>query len=131
MASYKGLGSRRVRGATDHTGNNTGKWTVVFDPAVFNVNVPEFEVYKMVVQGAVGSSFDVFVDINQWDTSVFGQDNSWDPVQPLLIKPGQTLYFYYSDPVTDNTPPVVTCWLRYDSEQYAGILLCPGPTLPQ
>src|SRR5215469_7239245 len=112
--AYVGLGSRTLNGAVDRTGNNTGNWTVSFSPDVFNVNVPQFEVYKMIVHGAANSSFTVFVDQKQWDLSIFGDANSWDPQQPLILLPGQTLYFYYSDPTTDNTPPNVTCWLRYD-----------------
>lgn len=113
--SYVTLGARGpVTGKPDTTGHNTGKWTVSFPPEVLNVNTSEFEVYKMIVHGAANSTFDVYVDIQQWDTAVFGDQNSWDPSQPLIMRPGQTLYFFYSDATTDNTPPVATVWLRYD-----------------
>jgi hypothetical protein len=77
----------------------------------------------MVVKGAQGTTFNVFVDLFLWDVGIYGTLNSWDPVQPLIMRPGQYLYFCYSDPVSDNTPPVVTIWLRHEVQ-----LLCPGKT---
>lgn len=113
--TYTTLGARGpITGAADTTGNNKGNWTVTFDPSILNVTLSQFEVYKMIVAGAPGSSFNVYVENKQWDTAVFGQQNSWDPQQPLIMRNGQTLFFYYNDPVTDLTPPVVTIWLRYD-----------------
>lgn len=114
--SYIGLGSRWKFGAADSTGENTGNWTIAFTPADLNVNMPYFEVYKMVISGAPGSSMDVFVEGNQWDTTIAADLNSWDPVQPLQMRPGESLYMYWSDPVTDNTPPLATIWLRYDQD---------------
>jgi hypothetical protein len=113
---YVGLGPRRLTGVADNQGINPGNWTVSFTPAIINVNVPYFEIYKIVVQGAAGSTFTVFVDNNQWDTSQFGQNNSWDPSQPMQLNPGNTVYFYYNDPVTDASPPTVVIWLRYDTD---------------
>lgn len=117
MANYIELGPRGpVNGAADNTGLNPGNWTIALDPAVLSVSteIRYFEVYKMIVHGAPGSTFNVYVDRNEWDTAVFGQQNSWDPIQPLKMQNGQTLYFMYSDPVSDGTPPTVTVWLRYD-----------------
>lgn len=117
--SYKSLGNRGpITGAADTTGLNTGNWTVSFTTDILNCNVPEFEVYKIVVKGAANTTFDVYVENKQWDTAIYGQLNSWDPQQPLVMRPGQSLFFLYSDPVTDNTPPVITIWMRYDSSQY-------------
>lgn len=113
------LGARGpVKGKLDTSNHNPGNWTIAFDPSVLNVNVPQFEVYKMVVMGAANTTFNVFVDFWQWDTGVYGQQNAWDPMQPLILIPGQTLYFCYSDPVSDNTPPTATIWLRYDATLY-------------
>lgn len=112
---YIPLGTRGpVTGALDNSGHNPGNWTIAFTPNLLTVNVSYFEVYKMIVQGASGTTFNVFVDLMQWDTAVYGTQNSWDPMQPLLMKPGENLYFCYSDAVSDLTPPVATIWLRYD-----------------
>lgn len=114
---YVTLGSRGpITGAADNSGKNPGNWTVAFTPAILNVNTSQFEVYKMIVAGAPNTTFNVFVDTWQWDTAIYGTLNSWDPVQPLILRPGQTLYFCYSDPITDNTPPVCTVWLRYNTD---------------
>lgn len=112
---YIPLGTRGpVIGTLDNSGHNPGNWTIAFTPNLLTVNVSYFEVYKMIVQGASGTTFNVFVDLMQWDTAVYGTQNSWDPMQPLLMKPGENLYFCYSDAVSDLTPPIATIWLRYD-----------------
>ena len=111
------LGARGpVTGVADQTGNNKGNWTVVFDPATLNCNVPYNEVCHIVISGAAGSSFTIFIDLAQWDFVQNGFINSWDPAVPLPLKPGQFLYFYWSDPITDNNPPQVELWLRYDQD---------------
>jgi hypothetical protein len=115
--SYIELGARGpVTGVTDMTGRNPGNWTIALDPAILSVSteIRYFEVYKMIVHGAPGSTFDVYVENHLWDTAVFGFQNSWDPIQPLKMQNGQTLYFQYSDPTSDGLAPNVTVWLRYD-----------------
>ena len=127
--TYTTLGTRGpVTGKLDTSGHNPGNWTVAFTPDVLAVTVSQFEVYKMVVRGALNTTFNVWVDSWQWDVGVYGTLNSWDPMQPLIMRPGQSLYFAYSDPVTDNTPPVATIWLRYDAETAAPAVsgLCRG-----
>jgi hypothetical protein len=112
---YVTLGARGpVTGKPDTSGHNPGNWTAEFTPDILNVFTSQFEVYKIIVHGAANATFNVFVQAWQWDTAVYGAQNSWDPSQPLIMRPGQTLYFCYSDPVTDHTPPLVTIWLRYD-----------------
>jgi hypothetical protein len=117
MSTFVSLGMRGpVVGQPDDTGFNPGNWTVVFDPNAINCNVPLFEVCHIVVNGAAGATFDVYVDLAQWDTNQNGYKNSWDPAVPLPLKPGQYLYFYYSDSTSDNTPPQISIWLRYDQD---------------
>lgn len=117
MTTYVTLGSRGpMTGKPDTTGLNPGNWTIQFSPNDIDVNVAYFEVYKMIVKGAANTTFQVYVDNHQWDTGIYGAQNSWDPVQPLVMRPGENLYFMYSDPVSDNTPPVCTIWLRYDTD---------------
>jgi hypothetical protein len=116
MSTFVNLGSRMVTGAADQTGRNIGKWTVAFSPDIINVNLPYCEVSHIVVNGAPGSQFTVWIDAQQWDTNQLGAANSWDPSVPLPLRPGQFLYFFYSDADTDSNPPVVTIWLRYDQD---------------
>jgi hypothetical protein len=111
------LGSRGpVTGKLDTTGLNSGNWTVAFPADLIDVNIPQFHVYKMIVSGAQNTTFNVYVDGKLWDVGIYGTLNSWDPSQTLVMRPGESLFFAYSDPVSDATPPVVTIWLRYDTE---------------
>jgi hypothetical protein len=113
--AYRTLGSRAATGAADTTGRNTGNWTVAFDPNLLNVQVTEFEVYKIVVKGSAPSAtFDVYVDNQLWDTAVYGTNNSWDPQQPLIVRFGQSVYFFYSSASNDGNTPKATVWLRHE-----------------
>ncbi len=112
---YRTLGSRKATGAADTTGFNPGNWTVTFDPGLLNATVPEFEIYKIVVKGAATTAtFDVYLDTMQWDISVYAVRNSWDPVQPLIVRYGQSVFFYYSTASSDGNQPVITVWLRHE-----------------
>jgi len=116
-ASYKYLGMRGpITGTPDNTGFNTGNWTVAFTPAILNFTVPEVFVYKLNVRGALGSSFDVRIETVLHDARVFGNQNSWfdDGDDSLVIRPTETFYLMYNDPIGDNTPPIAWVFLRYD-----------------
>jgi hypothetical protein len=113
--TYLTLGSRTVKGAKDTTGTNTGNWTVAFTPDIINVTLTEFEVCKMIITGgAASATFQVYVDSQQWDTAIYPAGNSWDPQQPLIVRSGQTIYFYLSSASTDGNQPKVTIWLRFE-----------------
>jgi hypothetical protein len=118
VGSYKYLGRRGpITGAADTTGLNVGNWTVAFTPAVLNFTLPEVLIYKIQMSGAPGSTFSIYVDSDLWEQNVFGTQNSWvdEGGDALVVRTGQTLYLLYSDPVTDNLPPMATCFLRYDT----------------
>jgi hypothetical protein len=88
---------------------------VQFTPSAINVNVSRFECYKLIVTGsAATATFNVYVNTYQWDTAVYAVNNSWDPQQPLLLTPGDTLFFYYSSASSDGHQPSITAWFRYD-----------------
>lgn len=121
MSTFVPLGCRTgsvTYGQVEADPNNplgAGNWTITFDPNSLGVaGVPYYEVCHIVVNGAAGSLFQIFIDNNQWDTNQNGFANSWDPAVPLPLRPGNYLYFYYSDPASDGTPPSATIWLRYD-----------------
>jgi hypothetical protein len=114
--SYVPLGARSSTGVQDATGNNTGNYTVSFAPADLDINVPYFEVYKIVIHGQIWSNFTVWVDSKQFDVSQQGYSNAWEPEGGTLqLNPGNTLYFYWSTPVSTLVAPTVTIWLRYDN----------------
>lgn len=118
--SYGYLGKRGpVTGLADTTGNNAGNWTIAFTPAILTFTVPEAMIYKIQVAGALGSAFNVYIENVQHDVNVFGNQNSFfDDSDCLLIRPSETFYLYYNDPVSDGTPPVATIFLRYDLSKW-------------
>lgn len=131
MSTYVPLGSRTGtqqfgQVSADNTGRNIGNWTVTFDPNTINCNLPYFEVCHIVVNGAPGASFTIWIDAQQWDANQNGFQNSWDPAVPLPLRPGNYLYFFYSDPATDGLPPAVTVWLRYDQDIDANVQALTG-----
>lgn len=118
--SYKTLGPRGpITGVADPTGNNTGNWTIIFNPVLMNFTIPEVYIYKLTVQGALGSSFDLYIENQKHASNIFGNQNDYnDDSDTLIIRPGETLYLYYNDPSSDGTPPVATIFLRYDYQLY-------------
>lgn len=104
------LGYRSQTGKADPS-NPLGAnfWTVTFDPAYLAVRV-DAEVYHMAVSGPAASSFQVYLDTAFYDYVSRGDINSWDPSQPLHIRPGQSMYFYWN---TNASPaPKVSMFLR-------------------
>jgi hypothetical protein len=117
VTTYVSQGPRGpVKGIADTTGRNPGKWTVTFDPAVLNCTLPYFEICRIVVSGALGSTFTVYVDTFIWDNVNNGNINAWDPNVAIPVRPGQYIYFFWSDADTDGTPPSVQVWIRYDQD---------------
>jgi hypothetical protein len=114
--SYQYLGSRGpLTGVADTSGQNLGNWTIAFTPAILATQVPELLIYKIKIQGALGSAFNIYVETVQHDVNIFGAQNTWfDDADSLIVRPGENLYFFYNDPVTDLTPPMATVFLRYD-----------------
>jgi hypothetical protein len=122
--SYAYQGTRGpVTGVADITGMNVGNWTITFSPAILNFTVPEMLVYKIQTKGALGSTFSIYVDTAQWDVNLYGPQNSWydDTGDSLVLRPGQNLYLLYSDPTTDDNPPVATIYLRYDLDKWGNM----------
>lgn len=118
--AYNFLGRRGpVVGTPDQTGLNPGNWTIVFTPAIMSFTVPEAYIYKLNVSGALGSSFSLYIENQQHDVNIYGAQNSWyDDSDSLVIRPSENLYLFYSDPVTDLTPPTAYLFLRYDLDKW-------------
>jgi hypothetical protein len=114
------MGSRGpLTGVPDTQGQNPGNWTVSFTPDLINSTMPQFEISHIVIEGAPGSSFQIYIDLQKWDNVINGTQNSWDPEVALPLTPGNSVYFYWSDSDGDGNPPQVTIWLRYDQDVYA------------
>ena len=109
--SYFDLGCRQLTGKAGVLSNPFGatNWTAQFTPTDLTVSVP-FEVYHIYVDGPPGSTFKIYRNTFAWDNVPNGSSNSWDPAQPMPVRPGDTVNVYYN---TGTPPaPVVTLWLR-------------------
>jgi len=117
--AYVPLGYRPVKAAPDTTGLNPGNYTATFDARVLGITQNYFEMYHLYLTAPVlaGGSTQVDVALNggYWDTTLIGQRNSWDPAQPLLVTPGDTIYVYFNVPTSNTTVPTVTAWFRYQN----------------
>lgn len=108
--SATALGPRTKSGAADQSNPlGAGNWTVQFTPTDITVTVP-YEIYHVYLTGQVGAQFQWWIGTNPWSANLNGWFNDWDPAQPAIIEPGQTLYFYFS--YAGGTTPMVTLWLR-------------------
>lgn len=87
-----------------------GKWNVIFDPQDLAVSTGDFEVYHIALKGPTGSQFQVYIDRTFYDANNHGDLNSWDPNQPMGVKGGQTIYFYFNSSATPA--PAITIYLR-------------------
>jgi hypothetical protein len=112
--SYIGLGRKKVVAAKDLTGLNTGNWTNAFDQAVLGAKVPYFECHHIsAVQVPGVSTLTAYIGLDIWSAVVLAGNAEWDPAQPMLLTPGDEVYFAWNK-AASGAPPVVTMWLRYD-----------------
>lgn len=116
--SYISLGMRPATASLnnnlDSTGRNTGNWTAVLGPSNIAINHNYFELYHLAIQGGpAGSILTIYLDNAFYDTTPNAMVNSWDPNQPLIMQPGDTLYFYWNK--ATGTAPLVTAYFRYDT----------------
>jgi hypothetical protein len=111
---YITLGARQLTSAPDTTGRNTGNYTAYFSTQVLGCNVPQFEIYHALVTDVPGlATATIYLNVQQWSFTAPGFGGSeWDPEQPLYVRPGDEVFFFWS--TGTGTPPDVTCWLRYD-----------------
>lgn len=118
MADYVTLGSRVVTAAADTTGRNSGNFTNWFTPAVLGVDVPYFECHHILFTGAaLLATATIWVGGAQWSFAAagFGGGAEWDPVNPLLLRPGDEVFFFWNTASTSASVPLVTMWLRFDA----------------
>lgn len=116
-ASYRDLGPTALLTATvDQTLRNQGNWTIQADPRALNCRVAQAEVYQINIDGPVGSSFTVYRNTVRWNLVFQGWANTYDPVNPLYVRPGDSIYLFWNVPVTALPAPSAVFWLRYDTD---------------
>lgn len=129
--TYKSLGSRTVTASADTTGRNTGNWTVAFEPQDQNINVALFEVQKITIRGGTpGIKFDVYIDINHYTRAAldaFGE-NEWAATTDgeFVIRPGQYVYYFFGDDISNTNPPTVVMWFKFDEDLRENQLIMRG-----
>lgn len=119
--TYVNLGSRQKQGTVDPMNPNfAGGFTVAFLPSDLVVSVAEYELYHISLTGPAGSSFQIYVNQVFYDNVLHGDVNSWNPPQPMILRPGDSVNFYWS--TATAPPPLVSIFLRFDpqAQPFAG-----------
>jgi hypothetical protein len=115
MATHRDLGPTQLLTAVpDATTRNAGNWTITADQRALNFLVAQAEVYQITVDGPVGFGFSLYRGTRLWNNVAQGWQNNWDPVQPLIVRPGDIVYLFWRAPVTMSPAPTAVLWLRYD-----------------
>lgn len=116
---YTTLGYRPFTGTPDTTGFNPNNWTAQLPLSDISSVSAGFELYHLYLTcpalPGVATTATVMLNQGLWDVTLIGQANSWDPSQPMLCAPGDTLYVLFNVPTTTTPAPTVTAWFRYDS----------------
>ena len=118
----RGLGHVTMTGVSDKTFQvnpfllGTG-WDVLFHPDDLPVRETEFEIWKIALDGPIGSQLRFSIDGRPLDYINQGWQNSSSQVVP--VRAGSTLEFCwnvaFANPPYNNTSnvlPIVTVWLR-------------------
>lgn len=104
------LGPRSKQGMSDPDNIlGAGNWTVAFEPRDLNIQIG-FEVYHISLQGPLNSRLRVYLDTTFYSNVLRGDINDWDPNQPLYVRPGQTIFFYWD--TNTGSAPQVTIFCR-------------------
>jgi hypothetical protein len=114
MAGY--LGFRSKEGALSAANPfSAGGWAVAFTPEDLAIQDRTFEVFHIAVQGPAQPScnLQVYLDTIFYSATVRGDVNDYDPNQPIPVRSGQTINFYWD---TTATPaPIVSIFLQQSS----------------
>lgn len=107
------LGFRSKRGTLLATNPFfAGGWAVQFTPEDISIQDNTFLIWHIAVQGpaAPSSNLQLWLDTIFYSTTVRGDANDYDPNQPIVVRSGQTVNFYWN--TTVNPAPMVTIFLR-------------------
>lgn len=90
---------------------SAGGWAVQFTPDDIAIQ-SAFEIFHIAVQGPAQPScnLQLWLDTMFYSTTVRGDVNDYDPNQPIPVRPGQSVNFYWD--TTTLPAPVVTIFCR-------------------
>jgi hypothetical protein len=116
MPRYRDLGTTgELKATPDQTGRNQGNWTIVADPQVLNCKVGLAEVSQITIDGPIGAALALWRNQQCFNRVVQGWANNYDPQNPLFIRPGDSLFFFWNAKAGVWLPaPTCSIWLRYD-----------------
>lgn len=104
------LGSRQAVGFSDPSNVlGSGNWTARFRTE--DLPPDDFEMFHAAVRGP-GGYFLVYIDDKFYSTADRGDINEYDPQQPMYVRRGESLFFYWSVPSTQGSAPTVWIYLR-------------------
>lgn len=87
-----------------------GVWVCKFFASDLSITLSTYECYRIVINnGPAGSTFMIDLNNQLWDAVFPGDNNSWDPNNPLPLEAGDSLTFTWD--LASGTGPFV--WLYF------------------
>jgi hypothetical protein len=111
-----------VLSVKDTTGLNKGNLTAAFTTGVLGTMPAVFEWFRANIDtetpGGTFTPAPCSIRLNQLkpvsSTYPIGV-TEWDPSQPIPMRQGDELYFFWQIAASVTPAPLVTCWFRYDT----------------
>lgn len=87
-----------------------GGWAVSFAPADIRIQ-SQFEIFHIAVQGPnlASCNLQLWLDTIFYSTTPRGDINDYDPNQPIPVRPGQTVNFYWDTVVLPAPTVTIFC----------------------
>lgn len=90
---------------------NPGNWLGVVTQQDIGIGLPEFECYRIVIDGGPpGSTFTIMIGARKWDSVYPGNDTSWDPNQPMPLIQSDKINFLWNTGAGDSAPDI---WMYF------------------
>lgn len=111
-----------VLSAADQTGANQGNLTTAFTSNVLGTMPPVFEWFRAIVDTATGALFTpapcpIMLNYRKPVTFTYPVGGTeWDPSQPIPMRDGDELFFFWQLASSVTPVPRVTCFFRYDTD---------------
>lgn len=112
-----------VLSAADKTGMNPGNLTAAFTQNVLGTMPPLFEWFRANIDTVTpGQTFtpapcSIRIDMLRPVSSTYPVGvTEWDPAQPIPMRQGNELFFFWQLASNVTPAPLVTCWFRYDAD---------------
>lgn len=110
-----------VLSAADTTGANKGNLTAAFTTNVLGTTPPVFEWFRAMVGTATpGQTFTpascgIYLNIRKPVSATYPAGiTEWDPSQPIPMRSGDELFFFWALASSVTPAPLVTCFFRFD-----------------